>query len=145
MAEASAAPGEAADVSPPRARLDRPGWGSRGPVAVLVNELIDALRPTPASERRRRAVFTHVARLVNDCFAGDNVLVTAFGSVPLRTYLPDGDIDVCLLGPHEVLSKDSWTLRLRAHIERAEAAAAAAAPAPSLARGRNGRGYVQAH
>jgi hypothetical protein len=24
--------------------------------------------------------------------------VTAFGSVPLRTYLPDGDIDVCLLG-----------------------------------------------
>ena len=75
MAEASAAPGEAADVSPPRARLDRPGWGSRGPVAMLVNELIDALHPTPASERRRRAVFTHVARLVNDCFAGDNVLV----------------------------------------------------------------------
>jgi hypothetical protein len=31
------------------------------------------------------------------------------------------------LGPHELLAKDSWTLRLRAHIERAEAAAAAAA------------------
>ena len=27
-----------------------------------------------------------------------------------------------------MLSKDSWTLRLRAHIERAEAAAVAAAP-----------------
>jgi hypothetical protein len=47
--------------------------------------------------------------------------------VPLRTYLPDGDIDVCLLGPHELLAKDHWTTRLRAHIERAEAAAAAAA------------------
>ena len=47
--------------------------------------------------------------------------------MPLRTYLPDGDIDVCLLGPHELLAKDHWTTRLRAHIERAEAASAAAA------------------
>ena len=46
--------------------------------------------------------------------------------MPLRTYLPDGDIDVCLLGPHELLAKDHWTTRLRAHIERAEAASAAA-------------------
>ena len=44
----------------------------------------------------------------------------------MRTYLPDGDIDVCLLGPHELLSRDDWTVRLRAHVERAEAAAAEA-------------------
>ena len=37
----------------------------------------------------------------------------------MRTYLPDGDIDVCLLGPHELLSRDDWTVRLRAHVERA--------------------------
>ena len=101
------------------------GWGARGPVATLVNELVDALRPTAQSERRRRAVFQHIAQLVEGCFAGEDVLVTAFGSVPLRTYLPDGDIDVCLLGPHELLSKDSWTTRLREHIEDAETMAAA--------------------
>ena len=61
--------------------------------------------------------------------------VTAFGSVPLRTYLPDGDIDVCLLGPHELLSKENWTFRLRSHIERAEAAAAAADKADADADG----------
>ena len=56
---------------------ERSGWGSHGPVAKLVNELIDALRPTPQSERRRRAVFQHIAKLVNGCFAGENVLVSA--------------------------------------------------------------------
>jgi DNA polymerase sigma len=95
-------------------------------VAVLIDELIGALRPTPASDRRRRAVFQHVADLINGCFENENVLVTAFGSVPLRTYLPDGDIDVCLLGPHELLAADPcWTSRLRDHIEFAEADAAA--------------------
>lgn len=66
---AAVSAGEAAATRP------RPGWGSRGPVATLVNELIDALRPTQQSERRRRAVFQHVAQLVNGCFAGENVLV----------------------------------------------------------------------
>ena len=53
----------------------RPAWGASGPVATLVNELIDALRPTEQSDRRRRAVFQHVASLVDGCFAGENVLV----------------------------------------------------------------------
>ena len=98
------------------------GWGAHGPVARLIDELIGALRPTPASDRRRRAVFRHITELVNGCFQDENVLVTAFGSVPLRTYLPDGDIDVCLLGPHSSLSKEPcWTQRLRDHIEFAEA------------------------
>ena len=58
-----------------RAASARPAWGSEGPVATLVNELIDSLRPTKQSERRRRAVFRHVAQLVSDCFSGENVLV----------------------------------------------------------------------
>ena len=108
------------------ASASAPGWGAAGPVAVLIDELIGALRPTPASDRRRRAVFQHVADLINGCFENENVLVTAFGSVPLRTYLPDGDIDVCLLGPHELLAANPcWTSRLRDHIEFAEADAAA--------------------
>ena len=57
---------------------ERAGWGSRGPVATLVNELIDVLRPTEQSDRRRRGVFRHIASLVDGCFAGENVLVRAF-------------------------------------------------------------------
>ena len=60
-----------------RAASAGPAWGSEGPVATLVNELIDSLRPTKQSERRRRAVFRHVAQLVSDCFSGENVLVRA--------------------------------------------------------------------
>lgn len=37
-----------------------------------------------------------------------------FGSVPLRTYLPDGDIDLCLVGSSELLLNDSWAEKLRA-------------------------------
>jgi hypothetical protein len=29
--------------------------------------------------------------------------------VPLKTYLPDGDIDLSLLGAHDALRADSWT------------------------------------
>jgi len=58
----------------------QPGWGGRGPVATLVNELIDALRPTVQSDRRRRAVFQHITQLVNGCFASDNVLVRRVNS-----------------------------------------------------------------
>jgi len=58
-------------------RDERAGWGSRGPVATLVNELIDVLRPTEQSDRRRRGVFRHIASLVDGCFAGENVLVRA--------------------------------------------------------------------
>ena len=43
--------------------------------------------------------------------------VAPFGSVPLRTYLPDGDIDLCLLGSDELLLRDSWAEKLRAALE----------------------------
>ena len=66
-------------------RDERAGWGSRGPVATLVNELIDVLRPTEQSDRRRRGVFRHIA--------------PAFGSglLALAKLLGLGDDLVCVL------------------------------------------------
>jgi DNA polymerase sigma len=89
-------------------------------VETLVNELVASLRPTEAAERRRRAVFEHIKHLAQDCFGRDDTLVSAYGSVPLRAYLPDGDIDICLLGDHRVIDKSNWTTKFRKYIERAE-------------------------
>ncbi|KAH7672503.1 Polynucleotide adenylyltransferase protein [Dioscorea alata] len=60
--------------------------------------IIERIQPTRVSEDRRRAVVDYVQRLVKH-FTGSEVF--PFGSVPLKTYLPDGDIDLTALGmPH---------------------------------------------
>jgi hypothetical protein len=44
--------------------------------------------------------------------------VNTFGSVPLKTYLPDGDIDLTIVGdPH---LKDTWANAVRSALEKAE-------------------------
>jgi hypothetical protein len=45
--------------------------------------------------------------------------VFTFGSVPLKTYLPDGDIDVTAFGNSEEL-KDIWANLVRDALEREE-------------------------
>lgn len=90
---------------------------------TLTNELVNSLRPTEMSEMRRRSVFEHIKQLAQECFGTSHTLVSAYGSVPLRAYLPDGDIDVCLLGDHRVIDKANWTTKFRRHIEKAEAEA----------------------
>ncbi|GFH15112.1 NTP_transf_2 domain-containing protein, partial [Haematococcus lacustris] len=42
-----------------------------------------------------------------------------FGSVPLKTYLPDGDIDLSIFCPHidSTTIKDNWAQRLHAKLE----------------------------
>ncbi|KAK1289226.1 hypothetical protein QJS10_CPB18g00059 [Acorus calamus] len=45
--------------------------------------------------------------------------VFTFGSVPLKTYLPDGDIDLTVLSENQTL-KDTWATMLRDLLEREE-------------------------
>lgn len=52
-----------------------------------------------------------------------------FGSVPLRTYLPDGDIDVTIICASGPPLPQSWAKTLLAHMR---AAGAAADPPPRL-------------
>ncbi|PNT74570.1 uncharacterized protein LOC100830879 [Brachypodium distachyon] len=56
--------------------------------------VLRCLLPTEEAERRRRQVTDHARRLIGTNF-GCQVLT--YGSVPLKTYLPDGDIDVTIL------------------------------------------------
>ncbi|KAL9236156.1 hypothetical protein vseg_010857 [Gypsophila vaccaria] len=58
---------------------------------AAAGEIIRQVQPSVGSEETRRSVVNHVQRLFKgylDCE------VCPFGSVPLKTYLPDGDIDL---------------------------------------------------
>ncbi|XP_062182543.1 uncharacterized protein LOC133886747 isoform X2 [Phragmites australis] len=57
--------------------------------------VVSKIQPTVSSERLRAAVIDYVQRLFR-FHAGCQVF--PFGSVPLKTYLPDGDIDLTTFG-----------------------------------------------
>lgn len=57
--------------------------------------IISKFQPTITAERKRDSVISYLQRLLKhnlDCE------VFAYGSVPLKTYLPDGDIDLSAIG-----------------------------------------------
>ncbi|KAL4271425.1 hypothetical protein GQ457_13G027340 [Hibiscus cannabinus] len=57
--------------------------------------IIARVQPTVVSEERRKAVIDYVQRLIRNYIGCE---VFPFGSVPLKTYLPDGDIDLTAFG-----------------------------------------------
>ncbi|XP_011001863.1 PREDICTED: uncharacterized protein LOC105109004 isoform X2 [Populus euphratica] len=67
-------------------------------------ELIACIQPNQPSEERRTAVLGYVQRLIMKCFPCQ---VFTFGSVPLKTYLPDGDIDITVFTESQDLKK-TW-------------------------------------
>ncbi|TVU47960.1 hypothetical protein EJB05_07578 [Eragrostis curvula] len=94
-------------------RLDPERWAvAEGRTA----ELIALVQPNEHSEGMRFAVFHYVRRLIMSCLACQ---VFTFGSVPLRTYLPDGDIDVTAFSNSEEL-KEIWADIVRDALEREE-------------------------
>ncbi|XP_027330565.1 uncharacterized protein LOC113846460 isoform X2 [Abrus precatorius] len=62
-------------------------------------EILRRIRPTVAADRRRREVVDYVQRLIR---SGARCEVFPYGSVPLKTYLPDGDIDLTALSYQNV-------------------------------------------
>ncbi|GFY97435.1 nucleotidyltransferase [Actinidia rufa] len=79
-------------------------------------ELIACIKPSPQSEVRRNAVADYVQRLIKKCFPCQ---VFTFGSVPLKTYLPDGDIDLTAFSNNQSL-KDTWANHVRDMLESEE-------------------------
>ncbi|KAG6386464.1 hypothetical protein SASPL_155367 [Salvia splendens] len=73
-------------------------------------QVLNCVHPTLDSEEKRRDVVEFVQQLVKTRL---NCEVVLYGSVPLKTYLPDGDIDLTILkGPNaeESLPHDILTL-----------------------------------
>ncbi|KAL5572088.1 hypothetical protein UlMin_021685 [Ulmus minor] len=79
-------------------------------------ELIACIQPNPPSEERRNAVADYVQRLITKCFP---CKAFTFGSVPLKTYLPDGDIDLTAFSKNQTL-KDTWAHQVRDILESEE-------------------------
>ncbi|XP_019461294.1 PREDICTED: uncharacterized protein LOC109360692 [Lupinus angustifolius] len=59
-----------------------------------IRQILCRIQPTLAADRRRREVVDYVQRLIR---YGARCEVFPYGSVPLKTYLPDGDIDLTAL------------------------------------------------
>ncbi|KAF9619868.1 hypothetical protein IFM89_009650 [Coptis chinensis] len=64
-----------------------------------IKHILCRILPTEHSEHTRRAIANHVQRLINGPLV---IQVLPFGSVPLKTYLPDGDIDLTALSRQNV-------------------------------------------
>ncbi|KAE8709430.1 Alpha/beta-Hydrolases superfamily protein [Hibiscus syriacus] len=79
-------------------------------------DLIACIQPDAPSEGRRNAVADYVQRLISKCFPCQ---VFTFGSVPLKTYLPDGDIDLTAFSKNQNL-KDTWAHQVRDMLENEE-------------------------
>ncbi|GJN10674.1 hypothetical protein PR202_ga28789 [Eleusine coracana subsp. coracana] len=61
---------------------------------AAAREVALRVHPTQEAERRRQDVVGYLKRLLGSTFGFE---VFAFGSVPLKTYLPDGDVDITVL------------------------------------------------
>ncbi|GMH26381.1 hypothetical protein Nepgr_028224 [Nepenthes gracilis] len=84
---------------------ERWAWAER-----VTQEIIGWVQPTVMSEERRRAVIDYVQRLIRNSLGCQ---VFPFGSVPLKTYLPDGDIDLTAFGDfnlEEALVNDVYSV-----------------------------------
>lgn len=79
-------------------------------------ELIARIQPNQPSEELRNAVGDYVQRLIMKCFPCQ---VFTFGSVPLKTYLPDGDIDLTAFSNNQNL-KESWANQVRDMLQNEE-------------------------
>ncbi|OAY79960.1 hypothetical protein ACMD2_04917 [Ananas comosus] len=58
-------------------------------------DIVARVRPTDDSESKRKSVVAYVQKLIGVSLGSE---VFPFGSVPLKTYLPDGDIDLTAFG-----------------------------------------------
>ncbi|KAL5974185.1 hypothetical protein ACLOJK_030848 [Asimina triloba] len=97
-----------------------------------IAELIACIQPNQPSEQRRNSVADYVQRLIMKCFSCQDldclinvvtnrrkIAVFTFGSVPLKTYLPDGDIDLTAFCEDQNL-KDTWAQEVRDILEKEE-------------------------
>ncbi|XP_044462258.1 uncharacterized protein LOC123193376 isoform X3 [Mangifera indica] len=60
-----------------------------------IQEILSIIQPAMVSEQKRKEVIDYLQRLINSYYGVEQAFL--FGSVPLKTYLPDGDIDLTVV------------------------------------------------
>ena len=71
----------------------------------VLEEFLSLIGPSQESEERRRSVFNEIKLLLHKKL-DDSVVITNFGSGPLKTYLPESDIDLTLLFKKPIVRRD---------------------------------------
>ncbi|XP_024012974.1 uncharacterized protein LOC18020024 isoform X2 [Eutrema salsugineum] len=66
------------------------------------HEILNTIQPAVVSDRSRNEIIDYVRSLIMSHYG---IEVFSFGSVPLKTYLPDGDIDLTVLTKQNVEDK----------------------------------------
>lgn len=65
---------------------------------AFVNYFLNKVGPTEESERMRKSIFAKVKSLIEKALGGSSqIMVIRYGSDPLKTYLPDSDIDITVI------------------------------------------------
>ncbi|XP_038705345.1 uncharacterized protein LOC120001093 isoform X2 [Tripterygium wilfordii] len=78
-----------------------------------VREIFDTVRPAVVSDKRRKDVIDYIRILISDYYGTEVIELVPFGSVPFKTYLPDGDIDLTAIthpNTEADLAKDVCTI-----------------------------------
>lgn len=63
-----------------------------------IKQILSVIQPTSDSEKRRREIIKYLQTLIEDSFG---IKVFPFGSVPLKTYLPHGDVDLTAVSQYD--------------------------------------------
>ncbi|KDD73835.1 hypothetical protein H632_c1799p1, partial [Helicosporidium sp. ATCC 50920] len=91
-------------------------------VESRVDQLLGVVQPSTLSETKRRHIIRHVCNIIADCFKNiGEVEAWVFGSVPLKAYLPDGDIDLSIFpgpGCEDSALPSIWAPKLLARLQR---------------------------
>ncbi|KAL6957051.1 hypothetical protein U1Q18_046803, partial [Sarracenia purpurea var. burkii] len=77
--------------------------------------ILSTIQPTMASEHKRNEVIIYLQNLIREYFG---IEVLPFGSVPLKTYLPDGDIDLTVVCPRD--TEEILAIDICSFLEREE-------------------------
>eukprot|EP00850_Spirogloea_muscicola_P011244 SM000069S20681 [mRNA] locus=s69:122724:128213:- [translate_table: standard] len=100
---------EASSHSLPHRRRQEDGLRWLATVNNRTSELIARIQPTRQADVRRHNIVEYVRHLTQRCF---DCQVFTFGSVPLKTYLPLGDIDLTIFCQIQAV-KDIWAYELK--------------------------------
>ncbi|KAL3517962.1 hypothetical protein ACH5RR_020551 [Cinchona calisaya] len=88
---------------------------NRGVAEETIQEVINAIHPTMDSEEKRNDVIEYVQGLLRNSLEFE---VFPYGSVPLKTYLPEGDIDLTVIS--NPYTEESWACNVLSVLRREE-------------------------
>eukprot|EP00004_Rigifila_ramosa_P017213 TRINITY_DN4164_c0_g1_i1.p1 TRINITY_DN4164_c0_g1~~TRINITY_DN4164_c0_g1_i1.p1 ORF type:complete len:1108 (-),score=148.62 TRINITY_DN4164_c0_g1_i1:35-3028(-) len=95
-------------------------FGALHHINARVDSILQLVQPSLESEKHRAGVLEFIEGLIRDALAADDTAeVMPYGSLPLKTYLPDGDVDLEVFVSGRTAT--TWLSDVKATLERVAA------------------------